>query len=397
MKIGLILSTTPSYSETFFNSKIKGLLANGHKVQLFVQKKNPLFTGCPVVRGPKVYNRNLLFQGVNFVIIGIRLMPYFKRLKRFVILERKAQRSWKQILKTIYTNSHLLRADLDCLHFGFATMALQKEHVAAAIGAKMAVSFRGYDLDVYPLKAPKCYDLLWRQVDKVHSISQYLLDKAYGLGLAQSKAYQIIPPAIDLDTFKSREPQAYDGTAVVQLLTIARLEWIKGLDYTLEALYLLKSKGLKFHYRIIGDGKEREALVYAIHQLGLQDEVSLISRVGHEEVVAYLSRTDIYIQYSHSEGFCNAVLEAQAMGCLCVVSDGGALPENIVHEVTGWLVRKRHPVLLADTINSILALSDEQKDEVRYKARLRVVNGFSSLEQQKAFHDFYTVNLTELL
>ena len=29
MKIGIVLSQTPGYSETFFNSKIKGLLKNG--------------------------------------------------------------------------------------------------------------------------------------------------------------------------------------------------------------------------------------------------------------------------------------------------------------------------------------------------------------------------------
>ena len=37
MKIGLVLRSTPAYSETFFNSKIKGLQKNGRK---FRQKKN---------------------------------------------------------------------------------------------------------------------------------------------------------------------------------------------------------------------------------------------------------------------------------------------------------------------------------------------------------------------
>ena len=48
------------------------------------------------------------------------------------------------------------------------------------------------------------------------------------------------------------------------------------------------------------------------------------------EIKISLNNSDVYLQYSVQEGFCNAVLEAQAMGLLCVVSDGGALPENVI-------------------------------------------------------------------
>ena len=40
MKIGIVLSSTPAYSETFFNSKIKGLQKNGFEVVLFVNSKD---------------------------------------------------------------------------------------------------------------------------------------------------------------------------------------------------------------------------------------------------------------------------------------------------------------------------------------------------------------------
>ncbi|MBK7870836.1 MAG: glycosyltransferase family 4 protein [Saprospiraceae bacterium] len=54
----------------------------------------------------------------------------------------------------------------------------------------------------------------------------------------------------------------------------------------------------------------------------------------------YYEKADIYLQYSIQEGFCNAVLEAQAMGLLCIVSDAEGLPENILHGQTGWVVPK---------------------------------------------------------
>jgi colanic acid/amylovoran biosynthesis glycosyltransferase len=39
-KIGIVLSSTPGYSETFFKSKIKGLQESGYDVTLFVDTIN---------------------------------------------------------------------------------------------------------------------------------------------------------------------------------------------------------------------------------------------------------------------------------------------------------------------------------------------------------------------
>ncbi|TVZ59166.1 colanic acid/amylovoran biosynthesis glycosyltransferase [Flavobacteriaceae bacterium MAR_2010_105] len=389
MNIGLVLSKPPAYSETFFMSKIKGLELSGHKVVLYVQYADRQFSSSKVVCAPKFYKRHYLWQCLAFLKIGFSLLPFIRRVAHFMQLEHGAQRSWKRSFKNLYLNAHILQADLDWLHFGFATMAVDREHIAQAIGAKMAVSFRGYDIDVYPLKFPNCYNLLWTQVDKVHSISQYLLDKAYGLGLARTTAYQIITPAIDLESFNTfrREPRKLNG--IVKFISIARFEWIKGLDYTLEALALLKAKGVNFHYSLIGEGKGREALVYGISQLGLQEQVRLINQIPHEEVVDYLLQSDIYIQYSHSEGFCNAVLEAQAVGCLCVVSDGGALGENVVHGQTGWVIDKRQPELLAQTLNKIIELTQDERSKMISNAQDHIKQHFDIASQQQAFRQFY--------
>ena len=44
------------------------------------------------------------------------------------------------------------------------------------------------------------------------------------------------------------------------------------------------------------------------------------------------------------------VLEAQVMGLLSIVSDANGLPENIIHNYTGWVVPKMAPKLLANCI-----------------------------------------------
>ncbi len=75
MRIGLVLSQTPGYSETFFTSKIKGLQHNGVDVLLYCQAKKDDFRLCPVIESPKV-SRNPLIQSWYFLKEFLLLLPH---------------------------------------------------------------------------------------------------------------------------------------------------------------------------------------------------------------------------------------------------------------------------------------------------------------------------------
>jgi colanic acid/amylovoran biosynthesis glycosyltransferase len=388
MNIGLVLSKTPGYSETFFLSKIEGLKTSGFDVTLFVQKTNPSFNLCNVIEAPKTYKNNPLLQlfKVIFELFGF-LIRFPKRLGKFITLERQVHRTWTQIIKNIYNNAHLLKSDMDWLHFGFATMAVQSEHVAKAIGAKMAVSFRGFDIDVYPENHPNCYDVLWNQVDKVHSISDYLLKKGYQLGLSSETHFDIITPAIDVSQF-TRDHYVFSKNTI-KIVTVARLHPIKDLKFAIDAMAILKTHAIYFEYHIIGDGQEHDVLQARINNYELDPVVTLLGKKSHVEVGEALKNADIYLQYSASEGFCNAVLEAQAVGILCLVSDGGALPENVIHKETGWVIPKKNPEALANAILKVINLTDEVKRKISGNAQERVRSSFNLNTQREKFKAFY--------
>ncbi|HLW07008.1 MAG TPA: hypothetical protein VKY45_05540, partial [Marinilabiliaceae bacterium] len=156
MKIALVLSQPPAYSETFLRSKIKGLQRNGMDVTLYCRKKQASFDLCPVVLRPRV-SENPIIQLWCFMLVFLELLPYYKVVRRYVSLERRDGTRGVTLLKQIYLNAHLLKAQPDWVHFGFATMAIGSETVAQAIGAKMGVSFRGFDMGTYPIKNPGCY------------------------------------------------------------------------------------------------------------------------------------------------------------------------------------------------------------------------------------------------
>lgn len=388
MRIGLVLSTTPGYSETFFRSKIKGLQENGIDVRLYCYTKKEDFTLCPVEIIPKVV-KNPFLQSWYFVKEFVLLLPYLFTVIRYIRLERKEGTEWGPLSKKIYLNIHLLKAKVDWLHFGFTTIALGSETVAKAIGAKMAVSFRGSDMAVYPIKNPGCYQTLWKYVDKVHTISESLLSLSQEQGMPASIPYVKIFPAIDIGVFKSYNPNFSQKDKLV-FMTIGRLHWIKGFISTLEALAIIKAQGFDFIYKIIGEGEEYERIAFAAFQLGLKENVQFLGKMSHSEVQKELEKADIYLQYSIEEGFCNAVLEAQAMGKLCIVSKAGGLPENVIDERTGWVVCKYSPILLAEKIKKALLMDEQAKIRISQKAIDRVRKEFSIEKQQTEFLKFYS-------
>ncbi len=110
----------------------------------------------------------------------------------------------------------------------------------------------------------------------------------------------------------------------------------------------------------------------------------------HSEVKKHLEQAAIYLQYSIQEGFCNAVLEAQAMGLLCIVSDAEGLSENVLDKQTGWVVEKRKPALLAEKIKDVMLLSTSEKQKIKTNAIRRVQQEFNLAKQQLEFINFYS-------
>ncbi len=109
----------------------------------------------------------------------------------------------------------------------------------------------------------------------------------------------------------------------------------------------------------------------------------------HDQIKKYYHKSHIYIQYSVQEGFCNSVLEAQAMGLLTFVSDAEGLSENVINDKTGWVIPKRRPKCLAKKIISIINSDEESINQIRSASMNRVKKGFSLLNQTKLFDEFY--------
>jgi colanic acid/amylovoran biosynthesis glycosyltransferase len=386
-RIGLVLPTIPGYSETFFNSKIKGLQENGFEVVLFSNSKLSIkHPTCTTIFSPNFDLKSILF--FQLFIVFSNCLINFKSTIKLYKLNKKDGLNTKNSIKNILINSHFLPHKLNWLHFGFGTMALQSENVAEAIKAKMAVSFRGFDLYIYPAKFPNCYNLLFSKNVKYHVLSNEMKNTLIDSGINSDTIHKITP-AINIDYFKT-DVTNKNTNSVFRFVTVGRLHWKKGIEYTLEAFSILKQQNILFHYIIVGEGIEKEKLMFAVNQLNLESNVTFAGKIPHNDIKNLLENSDYYVQYSSQEGFCNAVLEAQAMGLLCLVSDADGLSENVLDGITGWVVPKRKPSLLAQKIIETIGLNEIEKDKIRENAMERVKKEFNLFKQIQEFNSFYT-------
>ena len=121
------------------------------------------------------------------------------------------------------------------------------------------------------------------------------------------------------------------------------------------------------------------------------DKVEFAGKQSHEAISEYLRNADIYLQPSVQEGFCNSVLEAQACGLICIVSDAQGLAENVENEKSGFVVPMRDEKALADTIIRVVNMTPQARETMGRYASQRVRMKFDINDQVNKFLKFYEI------
>ncbi len=157
----------------------------------------------------------------------------------------------------------------------------------------------------------------------------------------------VLPNAVDLRRFhpglRSEALRQEFLRAPDELLlgVVSRVDKGKGLLEAVEAVGLLKARGLRFRMLIVGRetiGEEGMAKILSdeIARLGLSQHVFV---VGHRpDIGAVMASLDLLVMPSPSETFGRVLIEAMASRTAIVASSGGGVPDIIRDGVDGLLV-----------------------------------------------------------
>lgn len=131
------------------------------------------------------------------------------------------------------------------------------------------------------------------------------------------------------------EPPARNGR--FRLLAVGRLHPVKGFDHLLRAFHSIAHRFPDWDLVILGEGDSRADLEQQIHDLELDQRVSLPGRVGN--IGAWYLQSDLYTLSSRVEGLSNTLLEAMASGLAPVACDCPTGPREIIRNgIDGVLV-----------------------------------------------------------
>lgn len=387
-RIVLVVPAFPKLSETFVARHFQGLLDRGWDAYVFCDSSPAeAWRLFPALDRPEIRRRVRVaaptrprwrfFLGAPFALLGCLL-----RRPAATVRYLAAGRGLRQL----YLDAGLHQLAPDLVHFEFGTLALGRQGLGERLGCPIAVSFRGYDLNYVGLEDPDYYAPVWREAAAIHVLGEDLRQRALGRGCPAELPTFVIPPAVDATRFR---PPGQRRPGPLRLLSVGRLEWKKGYDDALAALDLLRRRhGVDFRWRLVGDGDEIEALAFARHHFDLEERVELGGSLPPSAIAFELADADLFLHPAISEGFCNAVLEAQAAGVPVVCSDADGLSENVENGVTGLVVPRRDPAALAAAIAE-LAGDPERRRRMGEAGRERASRFFRPEHEIDAFENLY--------
>lgn len=171
---------------------------------------------------------------------------------------------------------------------------------------------------------------------------------------------KVVPNGIDLSSFDApvapSEVRSELGLPPGALVigTVGRLVEVKRQDLLIAAFAQLVSQGRHPNTRllIVGDGPERQRLEALANRLGVGDRTVFTGYRPQPERM--LRAMDLFVLTSRHEGLPLALLEAWAAGLAVVSSNVGAIPQVILHGVSGMLFPSGDARALAEILQRLL-------------------------------------------
>lgn len=174
-----------------------------------------------------------------------------------------------------------------------------------------------------------------------------------------------------------------DRESPFRLLTAARFVEKKGHVYLLEAVGLLRERGVAARLELVGNGPLRDSLERRVGELALESEVLFRGALSHDELLGAMSAgswdaavlPSIVTGSGELEGIPVSLIEAMARGLPVIGTATGGIPE-LLQDGAGLLVPPRDPQAIADAVERI-AHDDALRSALAAAGRKRVEEAFS--------------------
>lgn len=290
-------------------------------------------------------------DNIKIYRIGVRKkkLHYWRKIE---VLEWlwKANRYYKKMIR-------LKKYDLIHAFFGFPSgwLCYKSRNQIPYI-----ISLRGSDVPGLNSRLAIDYKILgplfkniWKNSCATITCSNGLKERA--LQFLPNVKIDVIPNGIDTNIFSPNDSKYSD---TLNLITVGRLSETKRVDVLVNAVEIIKSKGISVRMVIVGDGATREHLDKLIALKKLDEHIKITGFIESEKMPEYYKNSTLYVSATMQEGMSNAMLEAMASGLPIITTKCEGLDELI--EGNGIIIDNAKPSTIADTILQLF----EDKDRL---------------------------------
>lgn len=391
MKVGFFLLKFPVASETFVLNQITAFIDMGYEVEIVAIQKGDLTNTHSAFKEydlaakttwlmdePSGKVAKLQSRALNTLRGALRPQTW-----RALNSKRYGEEARNLILSSICgRNPQTVQADVFIAHFGPAGVTAAKLRELGLLKGKIATVFHGIDISGREALAhytPE-YQKLFTRGDLMLPISNLWAGRLQKMGCPANKI-TVSRMGVDMERFSQRSVKAPAKT--LEIISVARLTEKKGLHVAIEACLLLKERGVKFRYNILGIGPWETRLRTLIEQNQLDDVVFMPGFKPNHEVKAMLDEADVFLLPSITgedgdmEGIPVALMEAMAVGIPVISTVHSGIPELIDAGRSGWLVPEKDAMALADTLQAFGRIEANDLKPMLSLARAKVETEFN--------------------
>jgi glycosyltransferase involved in cell wall biosynthesis len=293
-----------------------------------------------------VYTNYSTFVKTDFEILSEMhsVKPYqFKPVKSLL------KTAWQMLLQLLFLLLNIWKFDAVFIWFADYHSFLPVLF-AKLTGKKSFVVIGGYDVVKMPKLNYGVFTSKFRGFCAVYSMKNSSLNLAVSKNvgrkvrwIAKKSNTQLIYNCVNISENKNIQPEKENLVITVGLIDSERTYYIKGIDTFIEVAKLLP----EFKFKVIGMSENLPAQIIN----NRPDNMEFVGRVNHDELQNYYKKAKIYCQFSRSESFGVAVVEAINFECIPIVTNVGGMPELVGK--TGRIV-KRIPGIISSQISEVV-------------------------------------------
>ena len=215
--------------------------------------------------------------------------------------------------------------------------------------------------------------------DKIIVVVDEAKGRINGLGVALDKI-EVVSNTLDMNQFDPIERKEFK-TDKFKMLYVGGINYHRGIQYVIQAISLLKKKGIEVHFDLVGDGSYLDEIKQLIKELKVQDNVTVHGYKHYTQICDIYESAHValipHVKSGHTDNTIpHKIFQYLYAGIPMIVSNCNPLVRIVNETESGVSYPYDSPEALADIVSRFYA-HPELLDNYIHHGRQAVIDKYN--------------------